>query len=80
MELSYLGGTSRGGGLLYLALMCKNGFFDECSSAILAASDILMVSSIAACVRAPEIVTEELLFIGLKSTGVAKLMLLVFLA
>lgn len=72
----YLGGTSRGGGLRYLALMCKKGFLEELSSAMLAASDNLMLSSMAACVIAPFI--EILLLRGLKSVGVARLMLRVF--
>lgn len=47
----YLGGTSRGGGLRYLALMCKKGFFGEVWSAMVASSDRRMLSSMAACVR-----------------------------
>lgn len=61
-----------------MALMCKNGFLAEVSSAMVAASDSLILSSMAAWVIAP--FTEILLFSGLKSTGVAKLILLVFLA
>lgn len=49
----YLGGTSRGGGLLYFAFICKNGFLAQSSSAMVAASESLMLSSMAACVIAP---------------------------
>lgn len=77
----YLGGTSRGGGLLYFAFICKNGFLAQSSSAMVAASESLMLSSMAACVIAPLIITEELLFRGFKtSTGDARLKLLVFFA
>lgn len=47
---AYLGGTSRGGGLRYLALMCKKGFLGDVWSAMLASSDRRMLSSMAACV------------------------------
>lgn len=63
-----------------MALMCKKGFLEEDSSVMVAASDTLMLSSMAACVMAPFTVTDRLLFSGLKSTGVARLILLVFLA
>lgn len=76
---NYLGGTSLGGGLLYLAFMCKKGFLAE-SSAMVAASESRMLSSMAACVMAPATDTEMLLFIGLNSTALAKLMLRVFFA
>lgn len=64
-----------------MALMCRNGFLEEELSAMVASKDSLMLSSMAACVSAPLMLTDELLCIGLKaSTGDARLMLLVFFA